>query len=377
MAGQSARTGYPGGCWLPRDDLFLRPLRLSVADLSLLGRIQPVLIAIAAPLVLRERLDPRVWLLLAAGVVGTMVLLGPQLAIGNVHGLWAMGAVASSTVAHLSLRVLGRTDRAAAIVLWFQVGGTILALMGVALMNGGLPRLPSPALLPWLAGVGIAGTAGQVLMTRAYALDRADVVSAASHTSPVWAVFADVLLFGLLPTVPTVVGGVILVGAALALLLLPRRAPSRIRHGRTISRRRRSLHRRHRHRVQTDDAAVWHPDHVAGEHHEKTCAGIRENPFHADIEVPWAPATSGSSDTTPGSLPCRWAGAHAVELDPRQVALGLGREQDISSAIGSPDYRPDLVHGREGRVEHVRRSGSLLRCREYGPREFTRPSRRP
>ena len=42
---------------------------LSVADLSLLGRIQPVLIAIAAPLVLRERLDPRVWLLLAAGVV--------------------------------------------------------------------------------------------------------------------------------------------------------------------------------------------------------------------------------------------------------------------------------------------------------------------
>jgi len=194
---------------------------LTVADLSLLGRIQPVLIAIAAPLVLRERVAPRVWLLLAAGLLGAAVLLGPQLAIGNVHGLWAMGAVAASTVAHLSLRVLGRTDRAATVVLWFQLGGTLMALLAVAATTGGLPRVPSSELLPWLAGVGVTGTAGQLLMTRAYAIDRAAIVSAASHTSPLWAVFADVLLFGVLPTVPTLAGGAILVGAALALLVLP------------------------------------------------------------------------------------------------------------------------------------------------------------
>lgn len=194
---------------------------LTVADLSLLGRIQPVLIAIAAPLVLRERVARRVWLLLAAGLLGAAVLLGPQLAIGNVHGLWAMGAVAASTVAHLSLRVLGRTDRAATVVLWFQLGGTLLALLAVAATTRGLPRLPSAELLPWLAGVGVTGTAGQLLMTRAYAIDRAAIVSAASHTSPLWAVFADVILFGVLPTLPTLAGGAILVGAALALLVLP------------------------------------------------------------------------------------------------------------------------------------------------------------
>ena len=194
---------------------------LTVADLSLLGRIQPVLIALAAPLVLRERVAPQVWLLLAAGLMGATVLLGPQLAIGNVHGLWAMGAVAASTVAHLSLRVLGRTDRTATVVLWFQLGGTLLALLAVAVTTGGLPRLPSAELLPWLAGVAITGTAGQLLMTRAYALDRAAIVSAASHTSPLWAVLADELLFGVLPAVPTLAGGAILVGAALALVVLP------------------------------------------------------------------------------------------------------------------------------------------------------------
>lgn len=198
---------------------------LTVADLSLLGRLQPVLIAIAAPLLLGrgERVDPRVWALLGAGVLGTAVLLGPQLAVGNVYGLWAMGAVLSSGVAHLSLRVLGRTDAAATVVLWFQLGGTALALAAVALTTGGLPRLPSPELWPWLAGVGVAGTAGQVLMTRAYALDRAAVVSAASHTSPVWAVLADALLFAVLPGVTTLAGGAILVAAAVALVLLPPR----------------------------------------------------------------------------------------------------------------------------------------------------------
>jgi drug/metabolite transporter (DMT)-like permease len=200
---------------------------LTVADLSLLGRLQPVLIAIVAPMVLGrgERVDPRVWLLLAAGVVGTGVLLGPQLAVGNVYGLWAMGAVVCSGIAHTSLRVLGRTESSATVVLWFQVGVTVLALLAVLVTTGDLPRLPSAALLPWLAGVGVAGTAGQVLMTRAYALDRAAVVSAASHTSPVWAVIADALLFSVLPGTTTLAGGGILVAAALALVLMPARGP--------------------------------------------------------------------------------------------------------------------------------------------------------
>ena len=200
---------------------------LSVADLSLLGRIQPVLIAIGAPLLLgrSERVDPRVWALLIAGVVGTGVLLGPQLAVGNVHGLWAMGAVLCSAVAHTSLRVLGRTEHPATVVLWFQVGVTALALAAIAGTTGAPPRLPDPAHLPWIAGVGAAGTAGQVLMTRAYALDRAAVVSAASHTSPVWAVLADLLLFSVLPGPATLAGGGILIAAALALILLPARNP--------------------------------------------------------------------------------------------------------------------------------------------------------
>jgi len=198
---------------------------LTVADLSLLGRLQPVLIAIVAPMVLGrgERVDPRVWLLLAAGMAGTGVLLGPQLAVGNVYGLWAMGAVVCSGIAHTSLRVLGRTESSETVVLWFQVGVTVLALSAVLLTTGALPRLPSPTMIPWLAGVGVAGTAGQVLMTRAYALDRAAIVSAASHTSPVWAVLADALLFSVLPGTTTLVGGVILVTAALALVLMPAR----------------------------------------------------------------------------------------------------------------------------------------------------------
>lgn len=201
---------------------------LTVADLSLVGRLQPVLIAIAAPFVLgrSERVDPRVWAVLVAGVVGTAVLLGPQLAVGNVYGLWGLGAVVASGGAHMALRALGRTDKASTIVFWFQVGATVLAVLAVVLTMGHLPTLPSTPLLPWLVGVGVMGTLGQALLTRAYALDRAAVVSAASHVSPVWAVVADLLVFATLPGWDTLAGGALLVGAAVTLVLLPERGSS-------------------------------------------------------------------------------------------------------------------------------------------------------
>ena len=196
---------------------------LTVADLSLLGRLQPVAIALIAPVVLGvgERAGIRVWGLLCLGVAGTAVLLVPQLAVGNRYGLWALGAVGASTIAHLTLRALRSTDDPRCIVLWFQVGGTAIAVGWLLVTTGTNLSLPSPAMWPWIAGVGLFGTVGQLLMTKAYALDRAAVVSAASHTSPVWAVVADVVLFADIPGARTIVGGGILLAAALALIFSP------------------------------------------------------------------------------------------------------------------------------------------------------------
>jgi drug/metabolite transporter (DMT)-like permease len=206
---------------------------LDVADLSLVSRLQPLVIVLLAPVVLgrTERSGGKTWGLLLLGLLGCAVLLGPELAVGSAYGAWALAAVLFSAAAHVCLRALGPTDDPRTIVLWFQCCVTVLALVTVVVQDGGLPVPPRAELWPAVLGVGALATLGQVIMTRAYALDRAAVVSAASHVSPLWAVGVDLLVFSVWPDGRTLLGGVIVLAAALGLVLLGSDAVEPVRPG--------------------------------------------------------------------------------------------------------------------------------------------------
>ncbi len=192
---------------------------LTLADMTLLTRTQPILLALLAPLVLgkSERVGWSIWVLLAFGVAGTAILIAPDLAVGSVWGLWAIGATFFSAGAHLAVRKLRESDHAAAIVFWFQVFVTVLAFSILALR--GELSIPALSLWPWLIGAGVTATAGQILMTGAYHSDRAAVVGAASYTGPVWGVLGDVIFFAALPSASELGGGALIVGAGLWLVL--------------------------------------------------------------------------------------------------------------------------------------------------------------
>jgi drug/metabolite transporter (DMT)-like permease len=197
---------------------------LSLADMTLITRTQPILLALLAPVVLgrSERPPRRIWVLLVLGVVGTAVLIAPDLQVGSTWALWAILATVFSAGAHLAVRKLGQTDHPAAIVFWFQA---VVVVIGFgALWAGGGVSVPAPALWPWLVGAGVAATAGQILMTSAYRAEKAAVVGAASYTGPVWGVAGDAVFFATLPGLTELIGGGIIVAAGLWLVLGERRS---------------------------------------------------------------------------------------------------------------------------------------------------------
>ncbi|MCB9778735.1 MAG: DMT family transporter [Alphaproteobacteria bacterium] len=199
---------------------------LSVAEHSLVTKVQPLLMGFIAPLALgrAERAGGATWGALALGMVGCAVLLAPELDAG-AHGqldldrlqwgLWALGAASLSACAHTSLRALGSTDEPAHVVFWFQLGIVPLALALQWVVDGHPPAPPPPDLWLLVAGIGACAVLGQTLMTRAYQADRAAVVAAAAYTAPLWAVIGDVLFFDLLPAWTTVLGGALIVAAGL------------------------------------------------------------------------------------------------------------------------------------------------------------------
>ena len=193
---------------------------LDLADLSLLGRLQPVGIALLAPLALGrgERATRRTWILGLAGLSGCAILLGPDLAVGSSYGLVALVGVGCGAAAHTCLRALAPTDHPRAVVLGFQAAS--LAGSGAwLLVAGGGVQPPTLALAPWLLGVGVLAFAGQLLLTRAYQEDRAARVSAASHVAPVWAVLLDLALFRVVPGWNVLLGGAVVMAAALMLVI--------------------------------------------------------------------------------------------------------------------------------------------------------------
>ena len=133
--------------------------------------------------------------------------------------MWALGALGFGAAAHIALRRLGQSEDARAIVVWTQLGIVILSLILVLGSTGGLPDIPAPALWGWLLGVGCFAASGQLLMTKAYALDRAGVVAAASNISPLWAVLIDLAMFSAWPTTTAVIGGALILIASLGLML--------------------------------------------------------------------------------------------------------------------------------------------------------------
>ena len=191
---------------------------LYIADLSLISKIQPILVALLAPLILggSERASKQLWGLMGIAMVGCIILLAPSLEVGSKYGLFAVLAAIFSANAHVLLRRM-RGEHSGIIVMWFQTGSGILAFVACMLTLGEVPIPPKHLWLP-LAGVGLTATIGQLFMTLAYKRTKAATVAIASYAGPLVAVAADVIAFGQFPSWNVYLGGSIVVFAGILLI---------------------------------------------------------------------------------------------------------------------------------------------------------------
>lgn len=192
---------------------------LAVADLSLVMRMQPIGVAVLAPLVLgvSERPGGRVWLALVLGVVGGALILGPELAVGSVWGMWAAASALFSAAAHTMLRRAARTERASVIVFWFQASSAAVALAAL-LLGPGLELAPLH-IWPALVGAGVCSALGQLALSRAYKLESAASVAGAGAIGPLFGVAMDLLLFDHLPGPLIWLGGALVIASGTLLAL--------------------------------------------------------------------------------------------------------------------------------------------------------------
>ncbi len=148
---------------------------IPLAQLFALEFSYPILVTLAAPLVLGERLTPRGLLAAGIGFAGVLLVAQPWgkggLSFGTVLAMLAAVGFAGSA---LSTKRLTRSAPVIEILLWLTV---MQAVFGAVMMMGdGVWRWPTAASAPWLALIGVAGLGAHFCMTRALALAPASVV---------------------------------------------------------------------------------------------------------------------------------------------------------------------------------------------------------
>jgi drug/metabolite transporter (DMT)-like permease len=188
---------------------------LSLADVYAIFLCAPLLIAALSVPLLRERIGWRRWAAIGVGLAGVLVMLKPS--GRGLLSLGALGAAASSAgyaLSAITVRVLARTDSAAAIVFWAVALLTLVA--GLLALPGWRPILDEH--WAWLAVMGLCGAIAQHLLTEAFRSAPPGVVAPFEYTALLWGMALDWLFWDVLPSARVWLGGAIVVASGLYLI---------------------------------------------------------------------------------------------------------------------------------------------------------------
>jgi drug/metabolite transporter (DMT)-like permease len=213
------------GMWLG----FFALTRLPLPEAITLNYAQPLLVVVFSALFLGERIRIYRWSAVVIGLVGVLIISWPKLTLfasgAGFSNREAVGVVAALTaattaaVALLLIRRLVQTEKSATIVLWFSL---MASLIGLLTFPFGWEAL-SWQQVALLVTAGFCGGLGQILMTEAYRHAEASTVAPFEYTSMLLGIISGYFLFAELPTIHTIVGGTIVIGAGIFIVWRERR----------------------------------------------------------------------------------------------------------------------------------------------------------
>ena len=170
--------------------------RLPVSDVFTLSNMFPVWVALLAWPMLGVFPTAKVWLSVACGAAGVVLIQRPHLAEGNFAAIIALSVSIFTAFALIGLHRLRDLDTRAVVV---HFSATSLAFAVVAFFV--FPRQRSDFNLEWwqwadLIGLGVCASIGQICLTKAYTIGDPSKISVVGLTQIVFALLLDIVVLG-------------------------------------------------------------------------------------------------------------------------------------------------------------------------------------
>lgn len=202
---------------------FISLAYLPVANAQAIAYLAPVLTLPLAALLLKERLSGRLFVCVAIGFLGVLILLWDALEAPE-DGMWigvsaALGYAVTMAFVRVHIKKMTNSESASAIAFFFAI---VSATVGLLTLPLGWAPLNWPT-FGWLALAGFLGGAGHIASSEAVARARVSTLAPFDFTGLIWALGFDLILFATLPDAQGWLGMTMIVTAALLVAIAPKR----------------------------------------------------------------------------------------------------------------------------------------------------------
>jgi drug/metabolite transporter (DMT)-like permease len=194
------------------------PLHEQVA----IGFAMPIFAVFLAALVLKEVVRVYRWSAVALGLVGVLIILSPHLSdtmasprdveMTTIGAVLALAAAFLAAFAMVTVRALTKTESTNTIVVWFSIGGAVLALATAPHVPVVWPSARDAALL---VAIGLLGGVAQIFLTKSYRYADASVIAPFEYSQLLFAIALGFWIFGDVPAWTTLIGAAIVIASGL------------------------------------------------------------------------------------------------------------------------------------------------------------------
>lgn len=196
---------------------------ISVAMVTAIGFLAPVLVLPLAALFLNEHLSRLRIAATVLGLAGVGIVLLRAVALPEegvlIGTLLALGFAVLMAIVRIVVKDLSRTERPATVATYFALGGTAA---GAATAAFGWVPLPEGAL--WLLPLtGLFGALAHILSVEAIARAPISVLAPIEYSELIWAALIDLIVFATVPGPLALLGMAIITGSGI-LIWIDRRS---------------------------------------------------------------------------------------------------------------------------------------------------------
>lgn len=185
---------------------------LPLAEATVLGFTTPMFAVILSAIFLKEKVGIWRWTAVILGLVGVLVIAGPETSSLPPFGV-AVGIGAALMVALVTIQVrdLGRTEEPLTVVFYFSAFSAPVLALGL------IGQDMNHDAISWamLGGIGLTGLFAQIAMTASLRFGSVSSVMVVDYIQLAWATMWGWLIFDHLPPPTTWLGAPVIIGASL------------------------------------------------------------------------------------------------------------------------------------------------------------------